>query len=207
MEVKPLQRKDKNVLRITERILRRISGPVKESGMWRSKYNRGLYKLYNGPHMVKEIKVVQLRWMGHLFRNQEQYHYRTFIVRKPEGTRRIGRPAIRWLGSVVYLKPVGLRSLRRKSQDRDQWSAIVKRPMFIMDCSPWKRRWKSVSRSRHKIQLLLPCVHEYGFHSFPQSLQENTSSQISWQVFSSIFLLYIAHYHPAIWQAASINEL
>jgi hypothetical protein len=44
-----------------------------------------------------------------------------------EGTRRVGRPAIRWLNSVEEdLKITGVRNCIRKSQDRDQWRAIGK---------------------------------------------------------------------------------
>jgi hypothetical protein len=43
------------------------------------------------------------------------------------GTRGVGRPAIRWLDSADGdLKTTGFRNWRRKSQDRDQWRAIVK---------------------------------------------------------------------------------
>jgi hypothetical protein len=67
------------VLRIFEtRILRRIYGPVKENGMWSSKYNRELCKLYNEPGIVKENKVGWFRWLGHLSIMQQQNPYRTF---------------------------------------------------------------------------------------------------------------------------------
>jgi hypothetical protein len=162
------------MLRIFERrILRRIYGPVMENGIWRSKYNRELYKLYNGPDMVKEIKVGQLRWMGHLFRIQEQNPYRTFTVCKPESTRRIGRSAIRWLDSVGDLKPLGFRNLRRKSQDRDQWRAVVRGQGSSWTVALAKEEQGKVSRILviRSFELLLHCVHEYGFRTFTQSLQ------------------------------------
>jgi hypothetical protein len=37
------------MLRIFERISRRIYGPIKENCIWRSRYNHELYKLYNEP--------------------------------------------------------------------------------------------------------------------------------------------------------------
>jgi hypothetical protein len=49
----PLTRKDENMPRIFEiRILRRISGPIKENCIWRSRYNNELYKLYNDSDIV-----------------------------------------------------------------------------------------------------------------------------------------------------------
>jgi hypothetical protein len=39
------------------RILRRLSGRIKENGAWRSRYNHGIYKLWNQPGMVKVTKT------------------------------------------------------------------------------------------------------------------------------------------------------
>jgi hypothetical protein len=52
-----LKRKDENILQMFER----ISGPIKENGVWRSRYNHELDKLHNTPDIVKVIKVGQLR--------------------------------------------------------------------------------------------------------------------------------------------------
>jgi hypothetical protein len=82
-------------------ILRRIYGPIKENGILRSRYNHEIYKLYNEPDIVTVIKVEWWRWLGHLFRMQEQNSCRTLTVHKPEGTQRVGRPAVRWLDSTI----------------------------------------------------------------------------------------------------------
>jgi hypothetical protein len=68
-------------------------------------------------------------------RVQEQNTCRKLTLHKPEGTRLVGRPAIRWLDSVGDLKTVGFRNWRRKSQDQDLWQAIINETWFIMDCS------------------------------------------------------------------------
>jgi hypothetical protein len=53
------------MLRIFERrMLRTINGPIKENGVWRSRYNHILYKLYNESDIVKVIKVGLFRWLG-----------------------------------------------------------------------------------------------------------------------------------------------
>jgi hypothetical protein len=75
------------------RILRRIYGSIKEN-VWRSRYNHELYKLYNGPDIVKVSKVGQLRSLGHLFRMKEQNPCKKLTLHKPEGTQCIGRPTI-----------------------------------------------------------------------------------------------------------------
>jgi hypothetical protein len=46
-ESRPMRRKDENMARIfAKRILRSIYGPIAENGIWRSRYNYELYKLY-----------------------------------------------------------------------------------------------------------------------------------------------------------------
>jgi hypothetical protein len=95
----PLRMKEENMLRIFERMILRIYGPIKENGIWRSKHNHELHKLHNESNIVKVIKVRRLRWLGQLFRMQENL-CREFTLHKPQGTRRVGTPAIKWLDSV-----------------------------------------------------------------------------------------------------------
>jgi hypothetical protein len=84
----PLKRKDENMVQIFERrILRIIYGPIKENGILRSRHNHELYKLCNEPVTVKVMKVGPLRWIGHLFRMQEQNLFRKLTLHKQEGTR------------------------------------------------------------------------------------------------------------------------
>jgi hypothetical protein len=68
------------------KILRRISGPIKENGVRRSRYNHELDKLCNTPDVVKVIKGGQLRQLQHLFRMHEQNPCRKLSLHKPEGT-------------------------------------------------------------------------------------------------------------------------
>jgi hypothetical protein len=58
------------MLRIFEiKKLRIIYGPIKENGIWRSRYNQVLYKLYKEQDVVK---VINIEWLGKLLRMQEQ---------------------------------------------------------------------------------------------------------------------------------------
>jgi hypothetical protein len=59
-----------------------------------------LYKLYNETDTVKVDKVGRLRWLGQLFRMQKQNPCRKLTLHKPEGTRHVGRHAVRWLDSA-----------------------------------------------------------------------------------------------------------
>jgi hypothetical protein len=99
--------------------------------MWSSRYNHELYQFCNEPDIMKVIKSGRLRWLGHLYRMQEQSPCRKLTVHRPEGTGRVGRPAIGWLDSIEEdLKIMGIRNWKRRTQDRDQWRAIVEEAKF-----------------------------------------------------------------------------
>jgi hypothetical protein len=92
-----------------------IYGPINDTGVWRTGYNNELYTVYDKLDIVKVIRTGRLRWLGRLFRMQEVGPYRKLIVLKPEATRRVGKPKLRWLQSVEeYLKNKGVRKWRRK---------------------------------------------------------------------------------------------
>jgi hypothetical protein len=100
------------MFRIFERrILRKIYRPTEVNSIWRSRYNHELHRLCNEPHIMKVIKFSKLRWLGHIFRMQEQNACRKLTLQKPQGTRRVGRSAIRWLDSIEEdLKIMGVRN-------------------------------------------------------------------------------------------------
>jgi hypothetical protein len=56
--------------------------------------------VYDEPDIVKVITTGRLRWLGHLCKMQELYPSRKLAVLKPEGTRCVGKPKLRWLESV-----------------------------------------------------------------------------------------------------------
>jgi len=62
------------------------------------------HTLYDELDIVKVIKIGRLRWLGHIFRMQEINPCRKLTVLKPEGTRRVGKPKLRWLESVEELE-------------------------------------------------------------------------------------------------------
>jgi hypothetical protein len=106
-------------------ILKLICGPLNDNGVWRTRYNSELYTLYDEPDVAEVVKVGRSRWLGHLFRMQELDPCRTLTVLKPEDTRRVGKPELRWLESVEGdLKNMGVRNWRRESRDRDEWRTI-----------------------------------------------------------------------------------
>jgi hypothetical protein len=48
-----------------------ICGPVKDNGVWRTRYSNDVYTLYDKLDTVKIIKMGRLLWLEHLFRMQE----------------------------------------------------------------------------------------------------------------------------------------
>jgi hypothetical protein len=45
---------------------------------------------------------------------------------KPEGTRRVGKPKARWPDSVeIYLRKMGVKNWRCRTQDIEQWETIL----------------------------------------------------------------------------------
>ena len=58
---------------------------------------------------MKAIKTGTLKWPGHLFRMQELDPCRKLTLLKPESTLPVGKPKLRWLGSVEEdLKKTGV---------------------------------------------------------------------------------------------------
>jgi hypothetical protein len=101
-ETWPLWRLDERLLSFFERkILRYIFVPVEENGTWRRRrrrYNHELYKLFNEPDITGYINVKRLEWAGHLIHTSENRTIKKILVfnTKPEGTRKVGRPKLRW---------------------------------------------------------------------------------------------------------------
>jgi hypothetical protein len=124
---------DEEKLRIFERkVLRRIYGPTREKERWRIKYSHELYDLYKNPEIVKTVKLGRLRWLGHLTRANEISSCRKLTFSKPEGTRRAGRPSLRWLNSVEKdLRLLGIRGWKTKALDRNLW----RRPRPTQGCT------------------------------------------------------------------------
>jgi hypothetical protein len=64
------------------------------------KYNNEVYSLYKEPSIVKMIKTAGLKWLGHVARTEDNVPSRKITFSQPEGSRKRGRPRLRWLDSV-----------------------------------------------------------------------------------------------------------
>ena len=77
-------------------ILRRIFGPVVEEGIWRIGTNQELRELYKDLD-VADIKKKGLELIGHVARIVRE---KRIFWSKMKGSRRTGRPRLRWLEDV-----------------------------------------------------------------------------------------------------------
>jgi hypothetical protein len=88
--------------------------------MPKSRYNQENYKVHKELYIVTMIKVGRFRWMGQLFRQQEQSPCRKLPLHEAERTRRVGRPVLRGLVPIEeYSKIMSFRNWRRNSQNRN----------------------------------------------------------------------------------------
>jgi len=89
--------------------------------VWRTRYNNELYTLYDELDVVKVVKIGRMMWLVQLFRMQELDPCRKLTVLKPDGTRRVGKRRLMWLGSVEEdVKNIGVRNWRSESLDREE---------------------------------------------------------------------------------------
>ena len=82
-----------------------------EQGIWRIRTNQELRELYRNLDLVANIKRKRLERIGHVVRMDQERIYKKIFESKPEGSRRRGRPRLRWLDDV----------------EKDQWEKKVKR--------------------------------------------------------------------------------
>src|ERR1700709_1048887 len=92
-----LNQAKENKLAIFERkVLRRIFGPVQESGNWRTRFNHELKTLYHEPDIVAVAKSNRLRWAGHVLRMDDSEMVKKIFKVTSYISNRRGRPRVTW---------------------------------------------------------------------------------------------------------------
>lgn len=122
-----LTRESEDAIGVFERkILRQIFGPVNVGGEWRRRYNHELYKLYRDTDIVRRVKIRRLQWLGHVERMPDDATARRVYVSNPAGTRRQGRPVIRWRDDVESdARNLLSRNWRTDVRDRGRWRQLL----------------------------------------------------------------------------------
>jgi hypothetical protein len=82
------------------KLLRRIYCPLVEQGIWRIRTNNKLRELYKDLHIVADIKKKRLEWIGLVVRMDQGRTVKKIFESKLEGSRRWGRPRLRWVEEV-----------------------------------------------------------------------------------------------------------
>jgi hypothetical protein len=67
---------------------------------WRKLHNDELHNLYSSLNIVKVIKAMRLRWVGHVVCMGEGRGVYRVLVGKPKGERPLGRPRHRWEDNI-----------------------------------------------------------------------------------------------------------
>ncbi|PSN36178.1 hypothetical protein C0J52_12901 [Blattella germanica] len=93
-------------------ILRKIFGPKRL-------HNTELKDLYGKPDIIRKIKSHRRRWAGHVARMGDERGVRRILEGKPEGTRPVGRPRMKWENNINH-------DLRK-----DVWRACVRTVMNL----------------------------------------------------------------------------
>jgi hypothetical protein len=122
-----LSKTDERLLSVFERRgLRCVFGAVQENGVWR-RYNHELCKLFNEPDIVKYIKINRLGWAGHVIRMDNNRTVKKVLDTKPIGTRKIGRPKLRWEDDVIQdIKTLGVKNWRNLAMEKESWQRLLR---------------------------------------------------------------------------------
>jgi hypothetical protein len=85
-----------------KRVLRRMFGPKRDEmvGGWRKLHNEELHNLYSSPNIIRIIKSMRMRWVGHVARMEAKRNAYRILLGNPERKRPLGRPRRRWVDNI-----------------------------------------------------------------------------------------------------------
>lgn len=76
-------------------------GQRNDRGIWHIRYDSEIYNLYKEPDVITVVKANRLRWLGHLFRADDNNPCKKVTFNDPFYVKRkVGRPATWWLDDV-----------------------------------------------------------------------------------------------------------
>jgi hypothetical protein len=79
-------------------------------------------------YIVNYIKAKRPAWAGHLIRMSNERTLKKILNTKPEGTRSVGRPKLRWEDGVVQdTRILGVNSWKKVALDRDERAKLLKK--------------------------------------------------------------------------------
>ena len=90
-----------------------------EQEIWKIITNQEWRELYKNLYIVADIKRKRLEWIGHVVRMDQGRTDKKIFESKPEGSRRRGRPRLRWLEDVEKDQWEKVKRWRYKAVDRE----------------------------------------------------------------------------------------
>jgi hypothetical protein len=80
------------------------------------------------PDIVKYIKINRLGWAGHVIRMDNNRTIKKVLDTKPIGTRKIGRPKLRWEDDVIQaIKILGVKNWRNLAMEKESWQMLLRK--------------------------------------------------------------------------------
>jgi hypothetical protein len=96
-----------------------------EEEIWKIRTDQELRELYKELDIVADTKKKRLEWTGHVLR-MDQGRTVKILESKPEGSRRWGRPRMRWLEGVEKdLREMKVKRRRKKAVDKEEWVPVI----------------------------------------------------------------------------------
>lgn len=108
------------------KMLCKIYGAVNENGHW-IRFNHELYDLHKEPRLSVHIKLMRLRWAGHVQRMPNMRVPKKALIAQPGGKRPVRKPRLRWEESVARdaRELLNVRSWRSASGNREEWKRKI----------------------------------------------------------------------------------
>jgi len=95
--------------------------------MWRIRTNKEMRELCKDLDIVADIKRKRSECIGHLVRMDQGRAFKKVSESKSEGSRRRGRPRLRWLEDAEKdLREMKVKRRRQKAVDREEWVSVIK---------------------------------------------------------------------------------
>ncbi|GFU01809.1 uncharacterized protein TNCV_1523151 [Trichonephila clavipes] len=106
--------------------LRFASEVFGENGTWRKRSDFELYHSYKESDIVNFIKTQRIKWAGHVVRMDENRPTKKLFNAQPIGTRRKGRPNLRWMvGLEKNLLVLRTKNWRTLAGRRLAWKMLL----------------------------------------------------------------------------------